>query len=121
MSEPKKSSMVLKSIASGIDNSMTCLTQDTYYTCEAAPSATNADCDADAAQLSYAACTGADEGTCQNKASSTACADGNDNTGTKARSACPLSECDFVVNTAKACIFKGTCGEKTFADTIFGH
>jgi len=121
-SESKKSNTVMKSIASGIDNSMTCLSEDTYYDCEEATGSTNTDCDAAGATASFAACTGADIGACSNKPTSTACADGTDNTGTaKSRSDCPLSECDFVADADKTCLFKGTCGTRTFADTVFGH
>merc|ERR1711912_34033 len=61
-SESKKSHTVMKSIASGIDNSMTCLTEDKYYACAETVASGNGNCAAAAAD--YATCTGADIGVC---------------------------------------------------------
>merc|ERR1711907_647373 len=119
MSEPKKSSMVLKSIASGIDNSMTCLTEDTYYEC-ASPGGTNGGCAS--ANADFDTCTNADLGNCEENPAqsggvlSGGCAAASQVNTNVLRTACTDSACLF--DATDACEFKGTCGTRTFADTV---
>merc|ERR1711871_752254 len=118
MSEPKKTSMVFKSIASGTNSGMTCLTEDTYYACAKVAGATNGGCAT--ANADFDTWANADLGDCTDDGTGECVGAGASAGATETgvlRSACDTSDhCTFRVTDA--CEFKGTCGTRTFADTV---
>merc|ERR1711871_1054247 len=119
MTNSKKSSMVLKSLATGMDTGMACLdvSSSKGYTCDVVSGFTNSNCDGSAV-ADYATCIGKDLGTCSDKTGGGTCNVVSAGAGADLRSTCEAdAECEFAL--VHPCEFKGTCGTRKAADTVY--